>query len=80
MSEQPLDSLRLLVGKKVLVKCRGGRELRATLHGYDEHLNMVLGGAEESQPSETKGKDPKTRMLEMSYMRGDQVSMVSRIE
>ncbi len=46
--EQPLDLIRLSLNERIFVKCRGGRELRGVLHGYDQHLNMVLGNCEET--------------------------------
>ena len=46
--EEPLDLIRLSLNERILVKCRGGRQLRGQLHGYDQHLNMVLGNVEET--------------------------------
>ena len=46
--ETPLDLIRLSIDEKVVVKCRGDRELRGRLHAFDQHLNMVLGEVEES--------------------------------
>ena len=39
--EEPLDLIRLSLDERIYVKCRGERELRGKLHGYDQHLNMV---------------------------------------
>ena len=30
--EQPIDLIRLSLGERILVKCRGGRQLRGHLH------------------------------------------------
>jgi U6 snRNA-associated Sm-like protein LSm3 len=46
--EEPLDLIRLSIDERVLVKCRGDRELVGRLHAYDQHLNMVLGEVEET--------------------------------
>ena len=45
--KKPLDLVRLSIDERVLVKCRGGRELEGKLHAFDEHLNMVLEDVEE---------------------------------
>ena len=39
--------LAKLVDSIVLVKCNGGRELRGTLRGYDELVNLVLDDCDE---------------------------------
>lgn len=46
--ETPLDLIRLSIDEKVLVKCKGDREIRGKLHAFDQHLNMVVGDVEES--------------------------------
>ena len=46
--ETPLDLIRLSIDEKVLVKCKGDREVRGKLHAFDQHLNMVVGDVEES--------------------------------
>ena len=40
--KKPLDLIRLSIDERILIKCRGGRELQGKLHAFDEHLNMVL--------------------------------------
>lgn len=45
--ERPLDLIRLSLDERILVKCKGDRELKGKLHAFDEHLNMVLGDVEE---------------------------------
>ncbi|MEM1517281.1 MAG: LSm family protein [Thermofilum sp.] len=54
----------------MLVRLKGGRELRGTLKGYDYHLNLVLENAEE-----TKGS--KTRQLGTIVIRGDNIVLIS---
>ncbi|ALC47448.1 CG33108 [Drosophila busckii] len=46
--KEPLDLIRLSLDEKVYVKMRNERELRGRLHAFDQHLNMVLGDAEET--------------------------------
>ena len=59
---------RLSIDERVVVKCRGERELRGRLHAFDQHLNMVLGDVEESVTSkeideETEEEIVQVRML-----------------
>ncbi|GBP30563.1 U6 snRNA-associated Sm-like protein LSm3 [Eumeta japonica] len=46
--KEPLDLIRLSLDERIYVKMRNERELRGKLHAYDQHLNMVLGDAEET--------------------------------
>ena len=46
MSEMIEQVLERNLGKTVLIKLRGGRALRGTLEGYDQHVNLVLKDAE----------------------------------
>ena len=82
--ETPLDLIRLAIDEKVVVKCRGERELRGRLHAFDQHLNMVLGDVEESVTTieideETEEETTKTskRNIDMLFVRGDVVILVS---
>jgi U6 snRNA-associated Sm-like protein LSm3 len=82
--EQPLDLIRLSLDERVYVKLRGDRELRGKLHAYDQHLNFILGEVEETVTTveideETFEEIIKTakRALEMLYVRGDGVILVS---
>eukprot|EP00588_Corethron_pennatum_P015777 CAMPEP_0194283486 /NCGR_PEP_ID=MMETSP0169-20130528/25496_1 /TAXON_ID=218684 /ORGANISM="Corethron pennatum, Strain L29A3" /LENGTH=89 /DNA_ID=CAMNT_0039029101 /DNA_START=23 /DNA_END=292 /DNA_ORIENTATION=+ len=82
--EEPLDLIRLSIDERVYVKCRGDRELRGKLHAYDQHLNMVLGDAEETVTTrEFDGETDEeivrraTRRVEMLFVRGDVVVLVS---
>lgn len=65
-----IDLLSESIGKSVLVRLKGGRELRGTLRGYDYHLNLVLENAEE-----TRGT--KTRQLGTIVIRGDNIVLIS---
>jgi U6 snRNA-associated Sm-like protein LSm3 len=81
--DNPLDLIRLSIDEKVYVKCKGDRELRGRLHGFDQHLNMVLGDVEESITTveideETDEELTRTikRKLEMLFVRGDVIILV----
>ena len=82
--EEPFDLIRLSIDERVIVKCRGNRQLRGKLHAYDQHLNMVLGEVEEVVTSvemdeETEEEIIKTskRQIEMLFVRGDSVILIS---
>ncbi|PWN46760.1 hypothetical protein IE53DRAFT_391077, partial [Violaceomyces palustris] len=45
---EPFDLIRLSLSERVVVKLRGDRELRGTLHAYDGHMNLILGDVEET--------------------------------
>ncbi|KAI8805321.1 putative snrnp sm protein [Cladochytrium replicatum] len=82
--EQPLDLVRLSLDERIYVKMRGDRELRGKLHGYDQHMNMVLGEVEETitivEPSEqpTEGSIQTVKKnYEMLFVRGDNVILVA---
>ncbi len=71
MEEMPIKILENSLGKVVLVKLKGGRSIRGKLEGYDQHMNLVLGGAEEvSDPSNVQG-------LGSIIVRGDNVIIIS---
>lgn len=80
---EPLDLIRLSIDEQIFVKCRGNRELKGTLYAYDPHMNMVLGNVEETHyedipQSDTQNneKKPKTRRIEMLFLRGDLIILV----
>jgi len=56
----------------VLVKLKGGREVRGVLRSFDQHLNLVLDDAEELRES-------KTRKLGLIIVRGDNVVLISPV-
>ncbi|EPY52921.1 U6 snRNP-associated protein Lsm3 [Schizosaccharomyces cryophilus OY26] len=81
---EPLDLVRLSLDENVYVKLRGDRELNGRLHAYDEHLNMVLGDAEEvitiiDEEEPAKGKALKNirKHYEMLFVRGDSVILIA---
>ena len=68
-------SLRILsqsLGNTVLVRLRSGKILRGILQGYDQHMNLVLEGAEEITEENTSQKQ-----LGVIVVRGDNIIMVS---
>ncbi|CAD7090624.1 unnamed protein product [Hermetia illucens] len=82
--KEPLDLIRLSLDEKIYVKMRNERELRGRLHAFDQHLNMVLGDAEETVTTveideETYEEVYKTtkRTIPMLFVRGDGVILVS---
>ena len=68
MIERVLDAS---LGKTVLIKLRGGRTLRGTLEGFDQHVNLVLKDAENVSDSSS------TVDLGTIVLRGDNVIMIS---
>ena len=43
----PLQALEKALGQRVLLVLKDGRVIEGTLSGFDEHMNLVLDGAEE---------------------------------
>mmetsp|Transcript_15862 Transcript_15862/g.40600 ORF Transcript_15862/g.40600 Transcript_15862/m.40600 type:complete len:97 (+) Transcript_15862:79-369(+) len=77
---EPQDLIRLSLDEKIYVKLRGDRELSGRLHGYDQHLNMVLGDCTETITStnlETNELTKSQRNHPMLYVRGDGVILIS---
>lgn len=55
----------------MLVKLRNGRAIRGQLKGYDQHMNLVLEGAEE-----IRGENNSVK-LGLIVVRGDNIVMIS---
>jgi small nuclear ribonucleoprotein len=71
MAQRPLDILNEALQSPVIVRIRGGREIRGELQGYDLHLNLVLDNAEETI------EDKENRQLGTVILRGDNVVYIS---
>ena len=59
------------LGKVVLVKLKGGRSIRGKLQGFDQHMNLLLGEAEDVSSTE------KSEKLGTIIVRGDNVILIS---
>eukprot|EP00939_MAST-03C_sp_MAST-3C-sp1_P001924 g1924.t1 len=68
--DEPLDLIRLSIDERVYVKCRGGRELRGKLHAFDQHLNMVLGNAEETVKSIEVDEETDEEIVKLAQKHG----------
>lgn len=71
MAQRPLDILNEALQSPVIVRIRGGREIRGELQGYDLHMNLVLDNAEEMI------EDKENRQLGTVILRGDNVVYIS---
>lgn len=58
-------------GKVVLIKLKGGKVIRGVLHGFDQHMNLLLDGSVEIFD------DGKTSDLGSIVVRGDNVVIIS---
>ena len=68
---KPLDLLQQSLHKRVLVEMKGGQSFRGVLDAYDQHLNLVLSGAEEVV------RDEVTPRPGLTLLRGDSVVYIS---
>lgn len=68
---KPLDVLQQSLHKRVLVEVRGGRSFRGTLDAFDQHLNLVLSGAEEV------AQDVVAPKPGITLVRGDSIVYIS---
>jgi U6 snRNA-associated Sm-like protein LSm3 len=75
--QEPLDLVRLALAETVEVKCRGDRILTGKLHAYDAHLNLVLGDVIETFPSIEQEGSTQQRRMEMLFVRGDGIILLS---
>jgi small nuclear ribonucleoprotein len=71
MSEMTTQILEESLGKTVLVRLRGGKNLRGKLKGFDQHLNLVLEETEDTTDAESVKK------LGVLIVRGDNVVLIS---
>lgn len=69
--DRPMDLLSMSLNGIVLVKLKGGRQLRGKLKNYDAHLNLTLDEAEEIID------DGENKNLGTIILRGDNVIIIS---
>ncbi len=68
---KPLELLEQHRHKRVLVSLRGGRSVSGVLDGFDQHLNLVLSGSEETSA------DGTTARSALTLLRGDSIVYIS---
>jgi small nuclear ribonucleoprotein len=71
MSEMTTEILEQNLGKVVLVRLKGGKNLRGKLKGFDQHLNLVLEETDDTTTTENLKK------LGTIIVRGDNVVLIS---
>ena len=71
MSEMTTEILEENLGKKVIVRLKGGRSLRGVLKGFDQHLNLVL------EETENTTDEEDVKKLGLIIVRGDNVVIIS---
>ena len=59
------------IGKTVLIKLKGGKVIRGSLQGFDQHMNLILEGSEEML------NEGKSNTLGTIVVRGDNVVLIS---
>lgn len=69
-AEKPIELLQRSLNSIVLIKLKGGREIRGNLRSYDQHMNLVLEEAEEFRAEGIKA-------LGKIIVRGDNVILIS---
>lgn len=71
MAKKPVEVLESALNSPVIVRHKGGREIRGDLQGFDIHMNLILRDAEELKPNGS------SRKLGTIILRGDNVVFVS---
>jgi small nuclear ribonucleoprotein len=66
-----VKELETSMGKVVLIKLKGGKVIRGTLQGFDQHMNLALEKAEEV------AEDGQSNSLGTLIVRGDNIIMIS---
>lgn len=74
LMNKPLELLSKSLDMRVLIKLKGGRELRGKLRGFDQHMNLVLEEAEEVRMSD---EGQKILNVGTIIVRGDNVIIIS---
>lgn len=83
-SIEPLDMIKDYLNKQIYIKLRNDRELTGQLNAFDQHLNMILGNAEETHTSVELDEETyeqvykqNKRSMPMVFIRGDGVILLS---
>jgi small nuclear ribonucleoprotein len=71
---RPFDVLDSALNKAVIIRLKGGTELRGVMSAYDVHLNIVLQDAEQLENGEIK------RKLGRMLIRGDSIIFLSPVD
>lgn len=81
---EPLDMIKDSLNKQIYIKLRNDRELTGKLNAFDQHLNMILEGAEETHTSVELDEETyeqvykqNKRSMPMVFIRGDGVILLS---
>lgn len=69
--KRPFDILNNALGNNVLIRLKGGVEVRGKMASYDVHMNLVLEETEQLENGEVK------RKLGTMLVRGDNVVFIS---
>lgn len=70
-TKRPFDVLNGSLNKDVIIKIKGGIELRGRMVAYDVHMNLVLENTEQLENGEVK------RKFGTMLLRGDSVIFIS---
>ena len=70
-ADMAVKALDESVGKVVLIKLKGGKMIRGTLQGFDQHMNLALENSDEIM------EDGKSTSLGTLIVRGDNIIMIS---
>ncbi|NHJ12596.1 MAG: RNA-binding protein [Candidatus Thorarchaeota archaeon] len=71
-----MELLQKSIGAQVLVELKGRRKIKGRLLGFDQHLNLVLEGADEIYMDPETDEEIVTH-IENVVVRGDNVVIVS---
>jgi len=71
VEKRPFDVLNNALGNSVLIRLKGGVEVRGIMASYDVHMNIVLENAEHLENGEVK------RKLGTMLVRGDNIVFIS---
>jgi small nuclear ribonucleoprotein len=70
-ADMAIKALETSLGKVVLIKLKGGKVIRGSLQGFDQHMNLSLEKAEDISA------DGKSASLGTLIVRGDNIIMIS---